>query len=367
MNLKRIAVTAACTSALLSSLLAPAAVAQGQNEANPGVAVDTDTPSAREVAEFWTPERTREALAHPEPLLKADPKRGLDRKPSSGRLAKPVSVDAARPTSDSPAARTATLQTAGTEAAVAQEITVAQEVPYSTSIPNVVVGKLLYQKPNGDTGHCTASVIVSDTKNTVWTAGHCVHTGSGGAAGWFSNIRFIPGYKDGQQPWGEWVEDRKYAPSSYTEGGDQLESDLAAVVLQPLAGYGNLQDNIGGLGYRFGGETDYADAFTVGYPGEGYNRTDMTGERMMYCRGNTEDLWWWVPTDDRVKMDCDMGKGASGGPMFIGAFNYNPQIIGANSHYQEDATTGKRVNDDLISSLHDLNAANVINAVNDSA
>ncbi|MEU9287514.1 hypothetical protein AB0D57_23025 [Streptomyces sp. NPDC048275] len=61
MNLKRIAVTAACTSALLGGLLASAAVAQGQSKANPGVAVDTDTPSAQEVAEFWTPERTREA------------------------------------------------------------------------------------------------------------------------------------------------------------------------------------------------------------------------------------------------------------------------------------------------------------------
>jgi hypothetical protein len=142
---------------------------------------------------------------------------------------------------------------------------------------------------------------------------------------------------------------------------------MAAIVLKPDATYGNLQDKVGGLGYRFGNQTDYSNVFSYGYPGDGYHRTDMTGERMMYCFGNTEDAVPYWPIDNRLRMHCDMGHGASGGPMFIGAMNYNPQIIGANSHFESDATTGQRIDDSLFSSLHDANAVAVINNANGTA
>ncbi|MEU6877278.1 hypothetical protein [Streptomyces sp. NPDC046712] len=387
MRLHRAAAVAACSAALLGGLLTPSATAQDGAAKPPAptnsrVDKHVSTQSVKEIKAYWTPERTREALANPEPMLKAGPKREkadrLPATPSGANLAAVTAVaDAARPATSpqiSPVAATSsttsTAETSSTASAAATEVAVAQDVPYSTSIPNVVVGKLFFTKPDGTNGTCTASVIVSNNKNTLWTAGHCVHLGTGGGGtNWFTNIEFVPGYKgdgtaEGQRPWGTWYYDHLYAPNDWTAYRDYQEGDMAAVVLKPDSLYGNIQDAIGALGYQFGNVTDYDDVFSVGYPGEGYHRTDMDAERMMYCRGNTEDADPWWPTDDRLKIDCDMGKGASGGPMFIGLLAYNPQIIGSNSHVHEDATTGERVTDDLFSATHDANAVGVINTVN---
>ncbi|MFG2657258.1 trypsin-like serine peptidase [Streptomyces sp. NPDC048425] len=366
MRIQRIAATAACATALLGGLLAPSAAAAPGTEqpAANGVAVHSVKDSAAQVKAYWTPERMRKAVANPAPMPTIAPSaQGAGRKDgtadkTSGRLR--ASADAVGP-------KTASLTAASTSQsmAAASEISVAQEVPYSTSFPNVIVGKLFFTKPDGRPFTCTASVIVSNNKRTLWTAGHCVHLGDGsGSAGWSTNVEFVPGYKDGQEPWGRWYADKLIAPNAWLESGDNRNGDLAAIVLKSDATYGNIQDNVGALGYVFGGETDYADVTTYGYPGDGYNRTDMTGERMMFCHGNSGDADPWWPTDDRLKMDCDMGHGASGGPMFIGALSYNPQIVGANSHYEADATTNQRLNDDLFSSLHDVLAVNVINEAN---
>ncbi|MEV6424759.1 hypothetical protein [Streptomyces sp. NPDC051662] len=105
---------------------------------------------------------------------------------------------------------------------------------------------------------------------------------------------------------------------------------------------------------------------TVGFPAEGYNRTDLDGEYMYFCYGNAEDNANFNPLDNRIEMDCDMGRGASGGPLVIASEASGIQIVGANSHYLGDTTTGERANDDLLSSEHGVRAVNVINAVNDS-
>ncbi|MCX5334507.1 MULTISPECIES: serine protease [unclassified Streptomyces] len=355
MNLTRIRTTAACTVALLAGLVTPAAAATPTAPAAT-VSMSEESKSPKEIRSYWTQDRIEKALANPveQPALAND--NGV----SAEAPAVSASADAVQPSASTLAA--------STTAAAAADIAVAQDVPASTSVPNVVVGKLTFTKPDGTPASCSASVIVSDTANTIWTAGHCVHQGDGtGDAGWNTNLIFMPGYKDGQMPWGFWEAERKYAPTEWLEDGDTTDSDMAAVVLAPHADYGNLQDNIGGLGYQFGSVTDYSDVFAVGYPGEGYQRTDMDAEQMMYCFGNTEDAAPLWPLDDRLKMDCDMGAGSSGGPMFIGALGGNPQIVGAISHHEVDATTNERTNDDLFSAAHSSNAVAVIDEVNASA
>ncbi|MBE8475699.1 trypsin-like serine peptidase [Streptomyces justiciae] len=365
MNLQRIRVTAACTAALLAGLVTPASAQTPETPAGStraAVSMDEETKPAGKIREYWTKERLKRALANPvdAPVRKAPAKKSTAAPAPTGVT---VSADAVAPSTT----RTTT-SLLSTQAAAAADIAVAQDVPASTSIPNVVVGKLTFTTPGGDQGSCSASVIVSDTANTIWTAGHCVHLGDGsGDAGWFTNLLFMPGYKDGQMPWGYWEADRKYAPTSWLDSGDMTDSDMAAVVLKPHATYGNLQDNIGALGYVFGDTTDYSDAFVVGYPANGYHRTDMDGEQMMYCYGNTEDAAPFWPLDNRLKWDCDMGEGSSGGPVFIGALGGNPQIIGAVSHHEADATTGERVSDDQFSAQHSAKAAAVIDEVNASA
>ena len=59
--------------------------------------------------------------------------------------------------------------------------------------PITTTGKLFFTTPTGD-AVCSASVL---RLRIVVTAGHCVHSGSGGTAGFYTNFLFIPAYHDG--------------------------------------------------------------------------------------------------------------------------------------------------------------------------
>ena len=61
------------------------------------------------------------------------------------------------------------------------------------------VGALFYTTGSGR-HFCTASVVDSDTENIVITAAHCVY-----GSRYSTNLEFVPGYRDGRQPYGAWA------------------------------------------------------------------------------------------------------------------------------------------------------------------
>jgi V8-like Glu-specific endopeptidase len=67
---------------------------------------------------------------------------------------------------------------------------------------------------------CSATSIASNTKNAVWTAGHCLHEGSGGSAGWFTNHIFIPAYETNSNPFGWCYGISLLATAGWTNGRD---------------------------------------------------------------------------------------------------------------------------------------------------
>ncbi|MFF4758432.1 hypothetical protein [Streptomyces sp. NPDC001292] len=144
-------------------------------------------------------------------------------------------------------------------------------------------------------------------------------------------------------PWGKWTATKKVAPTQWTADGDFADADMAAFNVAVPSGYTSLTAAVGALGYRFGAGSDFSDVIDSGFPGEGYKRTDMDGFKQFYCTGNAEDASDWNPLDDRVKVDRDMGKGASGGPIAT----TEAQIISANSHYETEDDGVTRKNDDL--------------------
>ncbi|MFF6888746.1 trypsin-like serine peptidase [Streptomyces sp. NPDC012421] len=302
---------------------------------------------------FWTPKRVKEALRNP---AKAPAKRpALDR--TATRSSPPPGLTASAPT------RGFDANTARSEANAAAGMSVSQEVPPGAG--NNIVGKLIYYSPaTGKLTHCSAASIATANKNTIWTAGHCVHPGDGsGQAGWSQYVMYYPGYSRGDGPLGEWKAARLLAPTAWTQDGDAQEADVAAVVLNPRLD-GNLEDVVGyALGYLFTeNRTDYGGAAVMGYPGEGYQRSDLDGERLMYCAGDTTDAFPINPFDDRIKFDCDMGRGVSGGPFVWGPQN-DPRIVGAASHVALD-DADQRISDDLFSSEHGSHAAALINTAN---
>jgi V8-like Glu-specific endopeptidase len=95
------------------------------------------------------------------------------------------------------------------------------------------LGKLVAEMPDGRLMNCTASVITSDTKSAVWTAGHCIHPGDGsGAEGYYDNIAFIPSARGGDTPWGVWEFKEVYTLQDWSREGDSEVTDMAAVILR---------------------------------------------------------------------------------------------------------------------------------------
>ncbi|MBT2444497.1 hypothetical protein J7E93_31260 [Streptomyces sp. ISL-36] len=85
----------------------------------------------------------------------------------------------------------------------------------------------------------------------------------------------------------------------------------------------------------------------------------MDGCTQFSCTGDVVDAVDMYPWDNRLEMTCDMGAGASGGPMAT----TDGRIVGANSHVDTD-DQDQRVNDHLYSSDHGDQAVAVINAIN---
>ena len=152
---------------------------------------------------------------------------------------------------------------------------------------------------------CSASVIVANNLNTVWTAGHCVKD-PGGA--WGAQFYFVPDEDSGAEPVGHW-QYWKYVstPKGWADDGNGYY-DLAAIAFYPNEQAANLQTVVGAHGYIFGSRPDVTYTQVLGYPYIGRNRPDMDG-RLRYCDGNSS-----TSGTSLVLLPCDMRDGASGGP-----------------------------------------------------
>ncbi|MFI2506700.1 trypsin-like serine peptidase [Streptomyces sp. NPDC018972] len=357
--------------ALIPATLATASAADAPTPAAPSVTIGKQTTDPQKVRDFWTPERVARALANE----KKD-QAGIARDAAVAEAAAGATEDKTRgaaPRLTAEAPRVLPAKEAGVSATAAAadvpEMPVAEKVPYPQTPPATVVGKILYIDDAGEEHGCSGASIAADGDNTVWTAGHCVHPGDGrGSDGFYDLVLFIPGYKESldtpgeyDAPWGEWVAQSFVAPEAWTQDQDYDEGDLAAFTVEAPAGYTNLTATVGALGYKFGYGSDWSDIIDSGFPGEGYNRTDMDGYTQFYCTGDVVDAMDWNPFDNRLEMNCDMGAGASGGPMAT----TEGEIVGANSHVEID-DQDQRINDHLYSSDHGDQAVAVINAINDA-
>jgi V8-like Glu-specific endopeptidase len=161
-------------------------------------------------------------------------------------------------------------------------------------------GKLFFTD-NGLNYVCSASTINNGYKNLIITAGHCVHSGQGGA--WHSNIVFAPAYYNGQSGYGLWNWSQARAFNSWINSSD-FSHDQAFVTLQQRNG-ANLIDTVGGNGLVWGNSTSQAGTRIWGWPAE----PPYNGEVPYYCDGTT---YAWGGSD--AALTCSMNGGASGGP-----------------------------------------------------
>uniref|UniRef100_UPI000DE51A90 trypsin-like serine peptidase n=1 Tax=Nonomuraea lactucae TaxID=2249762 RepID=UPI000DE51A90 len=228
------------------------------------------------------------------------------------------------------------------------------------SMPAITIGKLYFTRNDGSGGYCSGSVINAANRNTVWTSGHCIHAGGGGVGNYFRNFVFVPDADNGREPHGRWT--WRYANTTNGWFNNRNWSyDIAAIAFNPQPQRGNLQDWVGSQGYRFGYGQAFSDIHAFGFPQDGYQRTDFTGNDLWFVLNSTRRAGVF---DDRMHMDNDMFHGSSGGPwlqdlQLSRGWGY---IIGANSHRDVDGNSNP-VNIVYKSPNHGDGAINVYNDV----
>lgn len=159
------------------------------------------------------------------------------------------------------------------------------------------VGALFSTGPGGD-HFCTASVVASPGRNMLITAAHCIHGGKGKT--YRSDVVFVPGYRDGSQPFGVWTPQRMLVSDSWATSSDP-DMDVAFIMLQPLKGK-NIEEVLGAN--RLGINQGFQNVVRVtGYPRSGeeaitcINRTTRQGSNQMrfacqgYAPGTSGSPW----------------------------------------------------------------------------
>jgi len=156
----------------------------------------------------------------------------------------------------------------------------------------------------GRNASCSGNAVTSSNESVVITAGHCVKI----SGGFHSNWAFVPGYNNGNRPFGTWPATTLLTTPQWNAGED-MNFDVAAAVVAPLNGQ-TLTDVVGGQGVAFN-QPRGRQMYSFGYPaGAPYD-----GSKLIYCGGRVFDDF--LQSDD-LGLNCNMTGGASGGPWFVG-------------------------------------------------
>lgn len=202
------------------------------------------------------------------------------------------------------------------------------------------IGKLFFRQ-NGIGYVCSAA---SQGNRGIITAGHCIHAGNNSAASWSTNVVFVPAYKDGAAPYGQWPCD--YATqivfTAWYQSG-LLNRDVAGCKTINQSGK-TLSARVGSLGFAWNFSADqHWHAF--GYPAA----TPFNGNRLIVCTASraTWDMTGVAPATQGI--GCDMTGGSSGGPWVrafsgtggyingVNSYKYTSQSGGMFSPYFDDA------------------------------
>jgi V8-like Glu-specific endopeptidase len=167
--------------------------------------------------------------------------------------------------------------------------------------PFRAAGKLFFTD-GADTFLCSASVI---SFRVVVTAGHCVHAGSGGDAGYFENFMFVPAYVVGIAPFGVWAGTFVRTTDTWAtgEGAVPNAADYAMMEMQDLGG-SRIGDVTGFLGWQTL-SLNPNHVSMLGYP------VGFDGGHLMH-RVDANSFRDAAP--NAVEYGSDMTGGSSGGP-----------------------------------------------------
>lgn len=176
--------------------------------------------------------------------------------------------------------------------------------PTGTLFDGVPTVGALFSTVGGQAHFCTASVVLSPTRDLLLTAAHCVY----GTNGYQTNVAFVPGYHDGVAPYGTWPVSSLLVADGWQTSRDQ-NLDFAFLTVASNADGRHIQDVTGGN--LLGIDRGYDHQVTViGYSNTADNPTDQPIE----CRTNS-----FQAMPGQLQFNCHgYFDGTSGGPWLIG-------------------------------------------------
>src|SRR4051794_18427300 len=160
---------------------------------------------------------------------------------------------------------------------------------------------------------CTASVVRSPGHDLLVTAAHCLD-GAG-------DLLFVPGYRDGEAPYGVWKVQRRYLPAGGAEGQDE-DSDVAFAALEDRDGKG-VEDAVGGNRFATGVATGATAVTVTGYPSSRDVPIACTNKPTAHSR-----------TQQRIECP-DLTGGTSGSPWVNG----DGQVVGVVGGHEQGGAT----------------------------
>ncbi|RFU85262.1 peptidase [Streptomyces triticagri] len=275
---RRILGALAATGALLAGTLVAAAPATAAPGSPTHVkASDSETGRPTDTAAYWTAERMR--AAEPLDLLPAAVGEVTDRIAKGTELLVPP-----------------------TEAPPGAEAFPESGAPWTGGGQVATTSGRVFFTYDGRQASCSGNAVTSANKSTVLTAGHCVKMDGA----WHTDWVFVPGYHDGEAPYGTWTAAKTLSTPQWTASED-INFDVGAAVVEPLDGK-QLTDVVGAQGVAFNSGYDKA-MYAFGFPAA----DPYDGTELIHCSGNsTRDV---LLTDDH-SLGCDMTGGSSGGPWF---------------------------------------------------
>lgn len=175
--------------------------------------------------------------------------------------------------------------------------------PAYTNFPHQTVGKVFFTKPGIGNFVCSAASIGGDG---VFTAAHCVHDSRSNT--FWTNWVFVPAYKNGAAPHGQWTANHLWVQGGWINGGNgDFRYDLGGAVLNRRSGR-RLSQVVGSLGFMWNANAN-AHWTLIGYPqGPPFN-----GKFQQICQSSYAYSAGGAAPDP-VGVGCDLTGGSSGGP-----------------------------------------------------
>jgi V8-like Glu-specific endopeptidase len=192
------------------------------------------------------------------------------------------------------------------------------------------IGKIFFTL-GGTDFVCSGALVRSRHVAVVLTAAHCV---SGGHGRWATNWTFVPGYRNGAQPYGEYTAHRFFVSPKWTgPNGDSERYDVAFVQVTPATLYGRsrVASRPAGLPVTFARSQTKATlprTYVFGYPA----LPPFSGLYANYCAGSSR-VARSGSARGAAATACSMTAGDSGGPWLA---HFSPHGGAASRHRSAD-------------------------------